>query len=81
MTRVNIDILGNSELKWMGVGKFNSDWPHIYYCEQESLRRNGVELIVNRRFQNVVLGCNLKDTRMILIHFQGIPFNITVIEV
>ena len=65
MARVNIDILGISELKWTGVGEFNSDDHYIYYCEQESLRRNGVAIMVNRRVRNAVLGCNLKNDRMI----------------
>ena len=73
MARVNVDILGISELKWTGKGKFNSDDCYIYYCGQESLRRNGVALIVNRRVQNAVLGYNLKNDRMISIHFQGKP--------
>ena len=81
MTRVNIDILGISELKWTGMGKFNSDDHYIYYCGQESLRRNGVAIMVNKRVQNEVLGCNLKNGRMISVHFQGKPFNITVIQV
>ena len=81
MTRVNIDILGISELKWTGMGEFNSDDHYIYYCEQESLRRNGVALIVNKRVQNAVLGCNLKNDRMISVRLQGKPFNITVIQV
>ena len=81
MARVNINILGISELKWTGMGEFNSDEHYIYYCGQKSLRRNGVALIVNRRVQNVVLGCNLKKDRMISVHFQGKPFNITVIQV
>ena len=81
MARVNIDILGISELKWTGMGKFNSDNHYIYYCGQESLRRNGVAIIVNKRVQNAVLGCNLKNDRMISVHFQGKPFNITVIQV
>ena len=81
MARVNIDILGISELKWTGMGEFNSDDHYIYYCGQEPLRRNGVALIVNRRVQNAVLGCNLKNDRMISVHFQGKPFNITVIQV
>ena len=81
MARVNIDILGISELKWTGMGEFNSDDPYIYYCGQESLRRNGVALIVNKRVQNAVLGCNLKNDRMIFVHFQGKPFIITVIQV
>ena len=81
MTRVNIDILGISELKWTGTGKFNSDDHCVYYCGKESLRRNGVALIVNKRVQNAVLGCNLKNNRMISVCFQGKPFNITVIQV
>ena len=79
--RVYIDILGISELKWTGMGEFNSDNHYIYYCEQESLRRNRVAIIVNKRVQNAVLGCNLKNDRMISVHFQGKPFNITVIQV
>ena len=78
---MNIDILGISELKWTGMGEFNSDDHYIYYCGQESLRRNGVAIIVNRRVQNAVLGCNLKNDRMISVRFQGKPFNITVIQV
>ena len=78
---MNIDILGISELKWTGMGEFNSDDHFIYYCEQESLRRNGVAIIVNKRVQNAVLGCNLKNDRMISVHFQGKPFNITIIQV
>ena len=81
MARVKIDILGISELKWMRMGEFNSDDHYIYYCGQESLRRNGVVLIVYKRVQNSVLGCNLKDNRMTSIHFQGKPFNITVTQV
>ena len=81
MARVNINILGISELKWIGMGKFNSEDHYIYYCGQESLRRNGVAIIVNKRVQNTVLGCNLKNYRMISVHFQGKPFNITVIQV
>ena len=81
MARVNVDILGISELKWTGVGEFNSDEHYIYYCGQESLRRNGVAIMVNKRVQNTVLGCNLKNDRMISVHFQGKPFNITVILV
>ena len=81
MARVNIDILGISELKWNGVGEFNSDDYYIYYCGQESLRRNGVVIIVNKRVWNAVLGCKLKTDRTILVHFQGKPFNITVIQV
>ena len=80
MTRVNINILGISELKWTGMGEFNLDDPYIYYCGQESLRRNGVAIIVNKRVWNAVLGCSLKNYRMISVHFQGKPFNITVIQ-
>ena len=78
---MNIDILEISELKWTRMGKFNSDGHYIYYCGQESLRRNRVALTVNIRVQNAVLGCNLKNNRMISVHFQGKPFNITVIQV
>ena len=81
MARVNIDILGISELKWTGMGEFNSDDHYIYYCGQESLRRNGVAIMVNKRVQNAVLGCNLKNNRMISVRLQGKPFNITVIQV
>ena len=81
MTRVNINILGISELKWTRMGEFNSDDHYIYYCGQESLRRNGVALIVNKRVWNAVLGYNLKNNRMISVCFQGKPFNITVIQV
>ena len=81
ITRVNIDILGISELRWTETGEFNSDDHYIYYCGQESLRRNGVAMIVNKRIQNAVLGCNLKNDRMISVRFQGKPFNITVIQV
>ena len=81
MARVNVDILGIRELKWTGMGEFNSDDHYIYYCGQESLRRNGVAIIVNRRVQNAVLGCNLKHGRMMSVHFQGKPFNITVIKI
>ena len=80
MTRVNIDIVGIRELRWAGMGEFNSDDHYIYYCGQESLRRNGIAVIVNKRVQNAVLGCNLKNDRMISVHFQGKPFNITVIQ-
>ena len=80
MARVNVDILGISELKWTGMGEFNSDDHYIYYCGQESLRRNGVAIMVNRRVRNIVLGCNLKNDRMISVCFQGEPFNITVIQ-
>ena len=79
MARVNTDILGISELKWTGMGEFNSDYLYIYYCGQESLRRNGVALIVNKRVQNAVFGCNLKNNRMISVRLQGKSFNITVI--
>ena len=81
MARVNVDILGISELKWTGMGEFNSDDHYIYYCGQESLRRKGVAIIVNKRDQNAVLGCNLKNDRMISLRFQGKPFNIRVIQV
>ena len=81
IARVNINILGISELKWTGMGNFNSDEHYISYCGQESLRRNGVAIIVNKRVQNAVLGCNLKNDRMISICFQYKPFNITVIQV
>ena len=81
MTRININILGISELKWTGTGKFNSDDHYTYYCGQESHRRNGVDFIVNKRIENAVLGCNFKNDRMISVHFQGKPFNITVIKV
>ena len=77
---MNVDILGISELKWTGMGEFNSDDHYIYYCGQESLRRNGVAIIVNKRARNAVLGCNLKNNRMISIHFQSKPFNMTVIQ-
>ena len=80
MARVNIDILGISELKWTGMGEFNSDHHYMYYCGQESLRRNGVAIMVNRRVRNAVLGCNLKNDRMISVCFQGKSFNITVIQ-
>ena len=81
MVRVNNDVLGISELKWTGMGKFNSDDHYIYYCGQESLIRNGVAIMVNRRVRNAVLGCNLKNGRMISVHFQGKLFKITVIQV
>ena len=81
MVRINIDILGISELKQMGMGEFNSDDHYIYYSGQESHRRNGVTLIISKRVQNAVLGFNLKNDRMILVCFQGKPFNITVIQV
>ena len=81
MARVNIDILGTSEIKWTEMGEFNSDDHCIYYCGQESLRRNGVAIIVNKRVWNAVLGCNLKNDRMISVRFQDKLFNITVIQV
>ena len=81
MARVNVDILGISKLKWTGMGEFNSDDHYIYYCRQESLRRNGVAMIVNKRVRNAVLGCNLKNDRMISVHFQGKAFSIMVIQV
>ena len=81
MARVNADILGISELKWTGMGEFNSDDHYIYYCRQESLTRNGVAIMVNKTVRNAVLGCNLKNDRMISVRFQGKPFNITVIQV
>ena len=81
MARVNINILGISGLKWIGMGEFNSDNHYLDYCGKESLRRNGVAIIVNKRIQNAVLGCNLKNDRMISVSFQGKPFNITVIQV
>ena len=80
MARVNVNILGISKLKWTGMGEFNSDDHYIYYCEQESLRRNGVAIMVNKRVWNAVLGCNLKNDRMISVRFQGKPFSITVIQ-
>ena len=79
--RVNVDILGISELKWTGMGELNSDDHYIYYCGQESLRRNGVAIMVNKRVQNAVLGCNFKNNRITSVHFQGKAFNITVIQV
>ena len=81
MARVNINILGISELKWTRMGEFNSDDHYIYNCRKESLRRNGSALIDNKRVQNAVLGCNLKNNRMISLCFQDKPFNITVIQV
>ena len=77
---MNVDLLGISELKWTGMGEFNSDDHYIYYCGQESLRRNGVATMVNKRVRNAVLGCNLKNDRMISVRFQGKPFNIMVIQ-
>ena len=81
MARVNVDILGISEPKWTGMGEINSDDHYIYHCGQESLRRNGVAIMVNKRDRNAVLGYNLKNDRMISVRFQGKPFNITVIQV
>ena len=78
---MNTDILGTSELKWTGMDEFNSDDHSIYYCGQESLRRNGVAIMVNKRVCNAVLGCNLQNDKMISVRFQGKPFNITVIQV
>ena len=80
MTRVNIDILGISELRWTGMGEFNADDHYIYYCGQESLKRNGIAIMVNKRVQNAVLGCNLTNNGTISVHFQGKPFNIMVIQ-
>ena len=80
MQRVNIDILGISKLKWTGMGEFNADDHYIYYYGQESLRRNGVAIIGNKRVWNAVLGCNLKNDRTISVHFQGKPFSTTVIQ-
>ena len=81
MARVNVYILGISKLKWTGMGEFNSGDHYIYYFGQESPRRNGVAIMVRERVQNAVLGCNLKNYRMISVCFQGKPFNITVIQV
>ena len=81
MARVNIDILGINELKWTAMGEFNSDDHYIYYCGQESFRRNGAAIMVNKRVWNAVLGCNLKNDRMISVRFQGKPFNITLIQI
>ena len=81
MARVNVDILGISKLKWTGMGEFNSNDHYIYFCGQESLRRIGVAIMVNKRVQNAVLGCNLKNNRMNSVSFQGKPFSITVIQV
>ena len=79
MTRVNIHILGISKLKWTGMGEFNSDDHYIYYCGQESLRSNAVALIIKMRVQNAVVGCNLKNDKMITVRFQGEPFSLTVV--
>ena len=81
MARVKVGILGISELRWTEMGEFNSNDHYIYYCGQESLKRNGVAVMVNKRVRNAVVGCNLKDNRMTSVHFQGKPFNITVIQV
>ena len=81
MARVNINILRISELKWNGMGEFNSNDHYFYYGGQESLRRNGLAIMVNKRVQNAVAGCNLKNYRMISVRFQGKPFNITVIQI
>ena len=81
MARVNVNILGIRELRWTGMGEYNSDDHYIYYCGQESLRRNGVAIIVNKRVQNAVIGCSLKNDRMIFVHLQGKPFSIMVIQV
>ena len=81
MARVDVDILGISKLKWIGMGEFNSDDHYSYYCGQDSLRRNGVTLIVNKRVQHTAPGCNLKNNKMISVCFQGKPFNITVLQV
>ena len=81
IARVNINFLGISDLKWTRMGEFNSDDHYIYYCGKQSLRRNGVAIIVNKRVQNAVLACNVKNDRMISVRFQGKPFNITVIQV
>ena len=81
MARVNNNKLGIRELKWTGIGEFNSNNHYIYYCGQESLRRNGIAIIVNKRVRNAVLGCNLKNDRMISVHFQGKPFSITGTQV
>ena len=81
MATVNVNFLGIGKLKWTGMGEFNSDDHYIYYCGQESLRRNGVAIIVNKRFRNEVFGCSLRNDRMMSVRFQGKPFNITVIQV
>ena len=80
MARVNVGVLGISELKWTGMGEFNSDDHYIYYCGQESLRRYGIAIMVNKRLGNAVLGCNLKNDRMISVRFQGKPFHIIIIQ-
>ena len=81
MPKVNVDILGVSEPKWTGMGEFNSDDHYIYYCGKESLTRNGIAIIVNKRVRNAVLGCNFKNGRKISVRFQGKPLKITVIQV
>ena len=81
MARVYVNMLGISKLRWTGMSEFNSDDHYIYYCGQESLRRNGVALIVNKRVQNAVLECSLKNDKMISVHYQGKPFSLTVIQV
>ena len=81
MASMSMEVLEISELKWMGMGEFNSDEHFIYYCGQKSIRRNGVTFIVNKRVQNAILGCYLKNDRMISVHFQGKPYNNTVIQV
>ena len=81
MARANADVSGISELKWTGMGEFNSDGHYNHYCGQESLRRIGVTIIVNKRVRNAVLGCNLKNNRVVSVRFQGKPFNITIIQV
>ena len=81
MARVNINILGISKLKWVGIDEFNSDDHYIYYCGQEALRRNGVAIMVNKRVPNAVLGCSFKNNRMVSVRFQDKPFSITVIQV
>ena len=81
MARVNVDILKTRELKWTGMAELAQNDHYIYYCGQESLKRNGIAIMVNKRVRNAVLGCNLKNDRMISVHFQGKPFNITVIQV
>ena len=78
MAKVNVNILGISKIRWTGMGEFNSDDCYIYYCGQESLRRNGITIMVNKRVQNAVLGCNLKNDRMISVRFQGKPFNMVI---
>ena len=81
MAKVNVDMLGINKLKWTGMGEFNSKDHYISYCGQKSLRRNGVAIMINKRVQNAALRCNLKNDRMISVHFEGKPFNITVIQV